>query len=69
MLLELNMNLRKMKVAVQVHFVGQLFCFSKKFQCPIDKLFITVYTVHIGYEQLGTGGMYEDSAKLRDSDL
>ncbi len=35
----------------------------------IDKLFITVYTVYIGYEQLRTGGMYEDSAKLRDSDL
>ena len=69
MLLELNMNLRKMKVAVQVHFVGQLSFFSKKFQCPIDKLFITVYTVYIGYEQRGQEVSYEDSAKLRDSDL
>ena len=35
----------------------------------IGKLFITVYTVHIGYKQLRTGGVNENSAKLRDSDL
>lgn len=35
----------------------------------IDKLFISDYTVYIGYKQLRTGGAYEDSAKLRNSDL